>query len=98
MTETEVLSLLKRYGNVSEEGFMMIRSNPKVHIDRLLKYPEAAHHIDYFNTRRAEMLPPNFKEADKGEFFNPHEIDLLKLKLPMEEKHDHLLKVKQEIL
>ena len=75
LTEIEVLSLLKRYGNVSEEGFMMIRSNPKVHIDRLLKYPEATHHINYFNTRRAEMLPPNFKEADKGEFFNPHEID-----------------------
>ena len=75
LSETQLLSLLKRYGNVSEEGFMMIRSNPKIHIDRLLKYPEATHHIDKFNTRRAEMLPPNFKEADKGEFFNLHEID-----------------------
>ena len=56
-------------------GFLMIKSNPKVHISRLLEYPEATHHTEYFNTRRAEMLPPNFQEADKGEFFNLHEID-----------------------
>ncbi len=60
--EAKLFDFLKRYGNTSDEGFNMIKSNPNVHIDRLLEYPEATHHIEYFNIRRAEMLPPNFKD------------------------------------
>ncbi|WP_454881427.1 hypothetical protein [Sphingobacterium detergens] len=70
-----MLKFVERYGKCSEEGFQMIKYNAEVHIARLLEYPDATHHLDYFNNRRAEMLPPGFKEADKGDFFNLHEID-----------------------
>lgn len=73
--EIKLFTFLRRYGKTSAKGFNNIKSKPKEYIKHLLDYPEATHHIEYFNTRRAEMLPPNFKEADKGEFFNLHEID-----------------------
>ncbi|UIR56365.1 hypothetical protein LZQ00_00720 [Sphingobacterium sp. SRCM116780] len=69
------LKFVERYGKCSDEGFNMIKSNAKVHIDRLLEYPDATHHIDYFNNRRAEMLPPNFKDMATNQFYRLHETD-----------------------
>lgn len=75
LSETDALSLVRRYGNCSDLGFRMIRSYPKASIERLLKYPEATHHIDYFNTRRAEMLPDNFRDGKTKNMIRLHEVD-----------------------
>lgn len=75
LDEAKLFTFLKRHGKASAKGFSNIKYMPKEHIERLLQFPEATHHIENFNIRRAEMLPPDFKEADKGIFFNLHEID-----------------------
>jgi len=68
-------------------GFRLIRDNPEAHIERLMEFSEAAHHIDYFNIRRTEMLPPNFAEARNGEYIRIHEVDnFIELELHLNKK------------
>ncbi|RLJ80513.1 hypothetical protein [Pedobacter alluvionis] len=85
--QTKLFDFLKRYGNTSDEGFRSIRDNPDDYIERLMKFQEATHHIDYFNVRRTEMLPPKFIDGSTGKPIRIHEVDnYIELELKVSKK------------
>lgn len=73
--EIKLFTFLRRYGKTSAKGFNNIKSKPKEYIKHLLDYPEAAHHIDYYNTRRAEILPPDYLDIATKKPCRTHETD-----------------------
>lgn len=73
--ENGMITFIEKYGNIPEEAFTNIKYKPKDHIKHLMDFPDATHNIAYFNKRRAEMLPPPFKDADVGSIYGIQEID-----------------------
>lgn len=82
---SKMITLSKRYGKVSNYGFKMIKTSSlgasgkimtaEEKMKRLLDFPEATHNIDYFNNRRAEMLPSDFEDSATGGVYRLHETD-----------------------
>lgn len=73
--ENRMIIFIEKYGNISEEAFTNIKYKPKDHIKHLMDFPDATHNIAYFNKRRAEMLPPPFKDVADGNLYGIQEID-----------------------
>lgn len=87
------IQFLERYGDASIEGIKNIRFNPKEHIKRLLEYPNATKNIAYFNKRRSEMLPPNFKDIATNDLYRLHETDsFIKLEIEFNGKARYSLR------
>lgn len=73
--EDVIMSFIERYGNISKEGFVLIKYAPKQNINHLRNFTDAVHDISYFYNRRAEMLPPSFKNLGNGRLYGTQEVD-----------------------
>ncbi|MFN3444486.1 MAG: hypothetical protein ACK44D_01995 [Bacteroidia bacterium] len=79
-TDVEIFKFLEKYGDITENTFKNLKtpwykvtSDDKV--KRLFDFPDAVHDIAYFNTRRADMLPPGFGDIATKQMCRIHEID-----------------------